>query len=203
MKKIIISAFFISIVATFLFVAPSFAQTSADETRYAECDLCGYCNGKEPPSTWNECRTCIYPAAPSPASTKETLKIDLQTNLPPTPAKGRFYTQIGCITTNVDDFTKPEGAAVLVNSILNRLIFPTVGGIALLYLIYGAFTLITSQSNPEKLQQGKTMVVGAIIGLIFTLSVVLIVNIVAGQILKAPGFNEEETNVTISITPTP
>ena len=109
-----------------------------------------------------------------------------------TPYIGRWVDSLG----QVKDFSTPEGAAVLVNSILNRLIFPTVGGIALLYLIYGAFILITSQSNPERLQQGKTMVMGAIIGLIFTLSVVLIVNLIAGQILRVPGTNNNEESVT-------
>ena len=182
---------FISVI----FIQPIMAQEQ-EETRLAECDLCGYCYGRTVPESWNDCRTCIYPEVTGEASENSTLEIENRMNLAPTPARGRYYTQIGCIITDVKDFSTPEGAAVLVNSILNRLIFPTVGGIALLYLIYGAFTLITSQSNPERLQQGKTMVMGAIIGLIFTLSVVLIVNLIAGQILRVPGTNNNEESVT-------
>ena len=200
MRNFSLFVFLVSIVATFFFVVPAFAQP-ANEARYAECDLCGF--GKEPPGNWEECRACIYPQITGAATSKNTLKINENTNLPVQAKKGRFYTQIGCLTTNVNDFTKPEGAAVLVNSVLNRLVFPTVGGIALLYLIYGAFILITSQANPEKLQQGKTMVMGAIIGLVFTLSVVLIVNLIAGQILKAPGFSEGEGSITPTVTGAP
>lgn len=194
-----------SLIALFSTIILALFTTSVaaqSEERFAECDLCGYCNGKEPPSRWEECRACIYPEVEGAATDNNTLRVDEETNLPVQTQKGRFYTQIGCLTTNVKDFTNPEGAAVLVNSILNRLIFPTVGGIALLYLVYGSFVLITSQSNPEKIQQGKSMVMGAIIGLIFTLSVVLIVNVIANNILKAPGVNEGEVSLTPTVSPT-
>lgn len=203
MKKVLATFALVILFLGFTKIPSVYAQTPpADDIRHAECDLCGYCNGKEPPGDWAECRQCIYPAIDSEAIAKDTLKIDPAFNLPPTPAKGHYYTQIGCIITEVDDFTKPAGAAVLVNSILNRLIFPTVGGIAFLYLIYGAFILITSQANPEKLQQGKTMVMGAIIGLVFTLSVVLIINLIANQILNVPGVDDEDAEITGTITPT-
>lgn len=202
MKKLFFLLILVSAFGAIFFAQSTFAQP-AEQPRYAECDLCGYCNGKEVPQAWEECRTCIYPEIAGVATENETLRIDTSTNLPPRTAKGRFYTQIGCISTNLSDFTNPEGAAVLVNSILNRLIFPTVGGIALLYLIYGAFILITSQSNPEKIAQGKTMVMGAIIGLVFTLSVVLIVNVIANQLLRAPGFSSQEESITPTVTQAP
>lgn len=95
---------------------------------------------------------------------------------------------IGCLSTDINDFTGEGAAANIVNFLLNKLVFPLAGGIALLFLIYGAFLLLTSQSEPEKLNQGKRVVMGSIIGIIFVLFTVFIVNIIAG-VLKIPGFS--------------
>jgi len=69
-------------------------------------------------------------------------------------------------------------------------VFSVAGGIAFLYLIYGAFIITTSQSNPERLNYGRRVVYGAITGLIFTLGSVFIVKFIASGILKIPGFGE-------------
>lgn len=155
--------------------------------RYAACDLCGYCPPDSPPSNWKSCKECLYPDITSddPLS-KNTLKIDPLTNVGPTIAVGRQYTMIGCIQTDLG-FTK-EGAASSVTQTLLNIIFGVVGGVAFLYLIYGSFIILTSQSNPERLNYGKRLVFGAIIGVIFTLASVFIVNFITSGILRIPGF---------------
>lgn len=170
-----------------LFLFRTTAESVHAATRYAVCDLCGYCPPTSPPTNWESCRSCIYPNASPNLSVKGTLVIDPTTNQPPTPMPGHAYTFIGCISTNLSGFTEEGAAGGVVQTLLN-IIFVIVGGIALLYLIYGAFVLMTSQNNPERLNYGKRIVYGAVIGVVFCLASVFIVNIVAGSVLKLPGF---------------
>ncbi len=95
---------------------------------------------------------------------------------------------IGCLRTNLaGGFTERGAAAGVVQTLLN-LIFSAVGGIAFLYLLYGAFLVLTSQADPERLNQGKRVVYGAVIGLIFTITSVFLINFIASGVLKIPGF---------------
>ncbi|MCL4363634.1 pilin [Patescibacteria group bacterium] len=159
-----------------------------DAPRYADCDLCGYCPPNSPPQNWSDCQKCIYPNINPDPGAKESLLIDPNTNLPPTPAPGHQYTFLGCLGGS-SSFTSSGSAGGVVQSILN-IVFSIAGGIAFLYLIYGSFIIATSQAAPERLNYGKRLVSGAIIGLIFTLGSVLVVNFIASGILKVPGFGQ-------------
>lgn len=176
-----------------LLTAFFFGRNILAEDRYANCDLCGYCKditptppARNPPSTWESCRNCLYPTLTgAPAATNETLKVDLSSEAPLAPAAGRYYTSIGCINTSLGDFTKPGAAGSLATVMLN-FIFRIAGGIAFLYILYGSFLILTSQANPERLSQGKRTVYGAVIGLAFVLLSVFITNLITNQILKIP-----------------
>jgi hypothetical protein len=151
--------------------------------------LCGYCpnSNPTPPQSWESCRKCLYPSASSDASAKDTLKVDNDSNIPVTPEPGKYYTQVGCITTG-GGFTQ-VGAGGSVVQILLNVIFGLSGGTAFLYLIYGAFLVMTSQANPERLNHGRRVVQGAIIGVLFVIGAVFIVNFIGAKVLKIPGFN--------------
>lgn len=157
--------------------------------RYAACDFCGFCPPNPPPQSWLSCKKCLYPNLSDDPSTMETLKIDPKTNLPPTPQPGKQYTFFGCLGSS-SSFSEEGSAGSVVQSILN-IVFSIAGGIAFLYFIYGAFIIATSQSDPEKLNYGKRIVTGAIVGLIFTISSVFIVNFIASGVLKLPGFGNQ------------
>lgn len=176
-------------------------QIKAQAPRLAECDSCGYCQGKTAPSTWGNCVKCLYPEALDPPNTGNppdpaegsTLLINQETaddtyNQQVTPHPGRYYTQIGCLKTELNDFTNPGAAGGITNQLLNSLIFPLVGGIAFLYLIYAAILIATSQRDPGRLSKGKAVGTGALVGLMFTLSSVFIVNLITTGVLKIPGF---------------
>ena len=182
MKKL----FLIFLLLFFVFLIPSLVRS---QERLAVCDLCGYCQNQPPPSNWKSCAQCLYPNISNfdDPSTNETLIIDPQTNLPPTPAPGRWYTFLGCINTNLGSFEQ-EGAAASVTQLFLNIIFSLVGGAALISLLYGAFVLLTSQNNPEKINQGKRIIVGAVAGLIFAVSAVFLVNFIGEKVLKLPGF---------------
>ena len=183
MKKIFVLILFLFLFLTAFFNRPAFAQA-----RYAACDLCGYCPPNPAPQSWPACQKCLYPNInPDPAA-KDSLKVNPDTNLPTAPVLGRQYTFLGCIKSN-EGFSKDGAAGGVVQTLLN-IVFSMSGGIAFLYLIYGAFIITTSQSNPESLNYGRRVVYGAIAGLIFTLGSVFIVKFIASGILKVPGFGE-------------
>jgi len=166
----------------------------AQDVRFATCDLCGYCRDfiptppqQNPPGNWEKCRACLYESASPVATDNNTLKIDDTTNAPPTPMPGRWYTMIGCINTNLNSFQSEGAASSVVQTLLN-LIFGATGVIGLAYFLYGSGLILTSQAEPEKLGRGKRLIVGAIVGIIFSLGSVFIVNLLASGVLKIPGF---------------
>jgi len=102
---------------------------------------------------------------------------------------GRQFTMLGCITSgSTVGFTDKSGAPSFVQAMLNVL-FTFAGGLAFLYLMYGGFIILTSQADPERLNYGRRLIYGSIIGLIFTFGSVFIVNLIGSGILKIPGFN--------------
>lgn len=187
MKKLVVS-FFVFFLLLSGFPPSVLAQTPTPAGRFAACDLCGYCQGNAPPSNWSKCAECLYGVTNTNPSSNVTLKIDSSTNLPPKAIAGKMYTQLGCIGTNLGGFQQ-EGSAASVVQILLNVIFSIVGGLGFLSLIYGSFIILTSQADPERLNYGKRVVYGAIIGVVFTLSAVFLVNLLASGILKIPGFS--------------
>ena len=187
MKKILVFLFILFL--TFYSSTSSFAITPTTGPRFAACDLCGYCPPNPAPGSWASCQKCIYPGISSDPTTNQSLSVNPSTGLPITGVPGRMYTFLGCLSTGGGSFSQGGGAGAggVAQSLL-RIVFSTVGGIAFLYLIYGSFVIITSQNQPEKINYGKRVVWGAIVGLLFSLMSVLIVNLVANQVLQIPGF---------------
>lgn len=212
MKKVFI---FTCIVLSLFFSSPSMAQGPAVE-RFATCDACGYCpeviNGDLPscveiipqnaatppinksPGNWKPCVRCLYPdlypttSDPDPAAC-DTVRINPDTNMPPTPYIGRQYTMIGCLTSDGGFGNNTgSGASSFVQALFDLLVFRIMGGIAFLYLLYGAFLVLTSRAEPERLNFGKRVIIAAVVGLIFALSSVFIVNLIGSGILRLPGF---------------
>lgn len=183
--------FFVLLITGFVFfhLFTAVSQKITAEDRYATCDQCGFCPPNPPPSNWSKCAECLYPGILSAPETGQTLKIDPTSNLPPTPYPGRAFTMIGCVKTNLGSFQKEGAAASVVQTLLDFL-FKIIGGIALIYFIYGTSIIMTSQANPERLNYGKRVVWGAIVGLIFSLSAVFLVNLLANNILRIPGFGQ-------------
>lgn len=64
-----------------------------------------------------------------------------------------------------------------------------LGLVALLFLIVGGYTILSSQGNPEKLQTGKEYVYYSIAGLLLAFFSFLFVQFIAGSVLKIPGFS--------------
>ncbi len=83
---------------------------------------------------------------------------------------------IGNIPTKIGDF-------------VNRLLGILIGigaGIAVLLIIYAGYKLMTSQGNPEAIQNAKDMITSAIVGLLFIIFSIVILEVIGVDILKIP-----------------
>lgn len=87
-------------------------------------------------------------------------------------------TAIGCIHTNPSELTKD----------LMTFIIGIGGGLAFLMMLFGAFQMLTSAGNPETLAAGRSRLTSAVIGLLFVIFAVLLMQIIGFDILKIPGF---------------
>jgi hypothetical protein len=185
MKRLLF--FLIVFVLFILFVKPIFAIDRVN------CNMCGLCldsagNVPKPNSTQKACMDCIYPGI----AKADTFKI--KDDLPLQPALGKHYTMIGCINlgSGTGTFAQEGGAAGIANVVL-PLIFKLAGAIAFLYIIYGAFLILTSQADPERLNYGKQIVLRSIIGLLVCLMSILIISFITSGILKIPGMGTESS----------
>lgn len=99
-------------------------------------------------------------------------------NIKSDPNNPGLHTAIGCIPIKPDH---------LIMAILYLSTF-IGGGIAFLIMLFGAFQLITSAGNPDTVKAGHDKIINAVIGLLFIIFSVLLLQIIGQSILKIPGF---------------
>lgn len=90
----------------------------------------------------------------------------------------RINTAIGYITVTVKDFVQS----------LFGIILSIAGGIALLLIIFSGYRMITSQGNPEHLQGARETLTSAIVGLLFIIFSLVILQAIGFDVLRIPGF---------------
>lgn len=66
---------------------------------------------------------------------------------------------------------------------------PLVAGVALIALMIGGYSIMTSQGDPQKVRSGKAWIFYAIGGLLLAIFGFVVIQTVAGDILKIPGFS--------------
>lgn len=88
-------------------------------------------------------------------------------------------TAIGCLRTTFDD-----GGLI---ADLIRISTGIGGGLSLMLIMYSSYILITSSGDPKKVQSAKDTITGAIIGLLFMILSIVIMNLLGVQILQLPG----------------
>lgn len=64
-----------------------------------------------------------------------------------------------------------------------------IGGVALLFIIYGGYIILTSQGDPNQLNTGKSYIYYAIAGLLLAIFGFVFIQVIAVDILHIPGFN--------------
>ncbi len=91
------------------------------------------------------------------------------------------WTAMGCVYGNLSKF--------IVSNIFSWGI--GLGGIiALLCVIYSAFTLQMSQGNPEKIKKAQENLTSCILGLILIIFSVFVLRLIGVDILRIPGFGK-------------
>ncbi|MBI3069777.1 MAG: hypothetical protein HYY87_00535, partial [Candidatus Levybacteria bacterium] len=119
----------------------------------------------------------VQPLQPSPLPTATPTPIP-----PPGPCKNNICTTaIGDI-----DASSPQGFVKQLFGIILSL----SGGIALLLIILSGYKLMFSQGNPEKAQEAKETLTAAIVGLLFIIFSLAILQVIGVDILKIPGFGK-------------
>ncbi len=91
----------------------------------------------------------------------------------------KVSTAIGDIGTNPTAFIKDIFSILLGVS----------GGIALILIIISGYRLMASQGNPEKVQEAREMLTSAVVGLLFIIFSLVILQIIGVSILQIPGFS--------------
>ncbi len=91
-----------------------------------------------------------------------------------------IWTAIGCIPSNPQKIIQ---TIITIGLALG-------GGIVLIMILAGSFMLSVSQGDPNKTKEAKEMITSAIIGLLFVIFSVTILQFIGVSILHIPGFGE-------------
>ena len=87
-------------------------------------------------------------------------------------------TALGCIPYDTQGFT----------STLLTFLASTAGAISLVIMLIATIQIMTGGDNAEQVKKGKELFTGAITGLLFIIFSVTLLKIIAGDIIKLPGF---------------
>jgi hypothetical protein len=93
--------------------------------------------------------------------------------------QGSIDTALGCIPYETKGFT----AALLT------FLAGTAGAVSLVIMLIATFQIMTGGDNAEQVKKGKELFTGAITGLLFIIFSVTLLRVIAGDIIKLPGFN--------------
>lgn len=91
-----------------------------------------------------------------------------------------IWTAVGCI---------PQTADKIIETIM-QLGLVIAGAVVLIIILVGSFMLSTSQGDPKKTQEAKEMITSAVIGLLFIIFSITILQFIGVSIIKIPGFGE-------------
>jgi type IV secretory pathway VirB2 component (pilin) len=95
----------------------------------------------------------------------------------------------GCKCTGVSTAigtisTQPAAFVTRIMSLLLGL----AGGIAVLLIIAAGYSIMTSRANPEQIKEARERLLGAIVGLLFVILSLVILEVIGFNILRIPGF---------------
>lgn len=64
-----------------------------------------------------------------------------------------------------------------------------IGVVALLFIVYGGFLILTSQGNEDQLRRGRAYITYSIIGVVLAIGGYALYQILAIDVIKIPGFS--------------
>lgn len=156
-----------------LLLAATVFFSLASSVKAQVCDMCSCLPDKNtqkdcPGTTCNpECWECLYADG--------HVEVD--------PDTGRYehlyaWTVLGCLPTKPSSFV----------TWFLRFAMGIGGGVAFLFMVAGAFKVLTSGGDPNQLASGKKKITGAILGILVIVFAVIILRILGYDILQLPGF---------------
>ena len=89
----------------------------------------------------------------------------------------QINTAIGCI---------PVGNPQELTSFLLRWAIGIGGGVAMIFIVYAGFLIMTSSGNPKQVQAGKELLTAAVTGLVFLIMSAFLLNFIGVEILSLP-----------------
>lgn len=119
----------------------------------------------------------------------------------PTPTfctNGTYDPKTGTCTSVDTAFGQLGTSAPDLIKTLFGIILSVAGGIAVVLIIISGYRMILSQGNPEKLQEAREMLTSAIIGLLFIIFSVVILQLIGVTVLHIPGFGGPTSSSTSS-----
>lgn len=84
---------------------------------------------------------------------------------------------LGCVPTNPIDFVAQYYKFGL----------SLIGGVAVLFIIFGSYIILTSRGNPQQLNNGKSYIAYAIIGLLLAIFGYVFTEVITRDVLRLPG----------------
>lgn len=106
----------------------------------------------------------------------------------PSPPPGPGGGEGGSIRTAIGDID-PRNLQGFIQQLLN-LALGVAGGIAFLLMLFGAFQIMTSSGNPEKMKSGSELITSALAGLLFIIFSIFLLKLIGVDILQIPGFGQ-------------
>lgn len=82
-----------------------------------------------------------------------------------------------------DDYTSLGNYIARILMAVFEILARVAGMVAVVFVIYGGFTYMTSQGQPDKVNAGKTTILNSLIGMVIAILAVAIVNLVAGSLV--------------------
>jgi len=121
---------------------------------------------------------CCYPPRKFPGEISGTQPAPCKQG---EPGEG-IQTALGCIPT--------KDPAQFVGWLLGAAI-KIAGGIAFLLIILGAIKILTSAGNPENVKAGQELITSALMGLLFIIFSLFLLELIGVKILNIPGFSKQ------------
>lgn len=106
---------------------------------------------------------------------------------PPPPCADENIGSEGCTTVNTAIGQISVRPTQFVTAILGILLSIS-GGIAVLIISFSGYKLMTSNGNPEAVQEARERLTSAIVGLLFIIFSLVIIQVIGVDVLRIPGF---------------
>lgn len=100
-----------------------------------------------------------------------------------------FTTESGCLRVKTALGTVGTEASEFVRWLLG-FILGISGGIVLIIIIITGYRLMTSQGDPEKVKNARDQLTAAVVGLLFIIFSLVILQLITADILQLPGFGQ-------------